>query len=143
MKKLILSLALIASTFVFAQKSKTVRFAIFNDVIGTTKVIERSKEAIKSMKSYKAGETLPVDLKKYAFLADNGLTKVELQPGRIVGDLYPLQTFNKQYNLDPNTPVVIDGYTFDAGFTIYSDIVSKAEVLEKDGRKYLSVETFK
>jgi hypothetical protein len=143
MKKLIFSFALVASTFVFAQKSKTVRFAIFNDVIGVTQIAERAKSSIASTKAYKAGEKLPADLQKYAFLADNGLTKIELKPNSIAGDLYPLQTFNEGYKLDKNTPVVIDGYTVDASFTIYSDIVASTEVKEKDGRKYLSVTTIK
>lgn len=143
MKKLIFSFALVASTFVFAQKSKTVRFAIFNDVIGVTQLADRAKDNVASTKNFKAGQSLPADLQKYSFLADNGLTVVQMKPNALAGDLYPLQRFNENYKLDKNTPVVIDGYTVDASFTIYSDMVSSAELKEKDGKKYLSVTTIK
>ncbi|MCA6065769.1 hypothetical protein JI747_001180 [Chryseobacterium sp. RG1] len=141
MKKILYSLLVFASATLFAQKNQNVKFAICNDAVGTVNLFNARKAMVQSTTPYKAA-TLPTTLKKYSYLAQNGLTEVKYKQNVGTLDWLPLSIFNTQYQLPENNPVIIEGYEFsDSSTKIYSEIIDKAEVKEYNGKKTLFITT--
>lgn len=141
MKKILYSLLMFASVTVFAQKNPNVKFAVCNDAVGTVNLFNARKGMVQSTTPYKAA-TLPANLKKYSYLAQNGLTEVKYKKDVGTLDWIPLSTLNSQYQLPENSPVVIEGYEFnDASTKIYADIIDKGEVKDFNGKKTLFITT--
>ncbi|WEK70154.1 MAG: hypothetical protein P0Y62_01120 [Candidatus Chryseobacterium colombiense] len=142
MKKILYSLLMFASVTLFAQKNPNVKFAVCNDAVGTVNLFNARKGMVQSTTPYKAA-ALPGNLKKYSYLAQNGLTEVKYKKDAGTLDWMPLSTLNSQYQLPENNPVVIEGYEFnDASTKIYSDIIAKGEIKEYNGKKTLFITTF-
>ncbi len=141
MKKILYSLLVFASVTLFAQKSPNVKFAICNDAVGTVNLFNARKAMVQTATPYKAA-ALPSNLKKFSYLAQNGLTEVKYKKDVSTLDWFTLANLNSQYQLPETSPVIIEGYEFnDSNTKIYSEIIDKAEVKDYNGKKALFVTT--
>lgn len=130
-----------ASVTLFAQKNPNVKFAICNDAVGTVNLFNAKKEMVQSTTPYKA-TALPTNLKKYSYLAQNGLTEVKYKKDVGTLDWMTLSNFNTQYGLPESNPVIIEGYEFNDPTTkIYADIIDKIEVNDFNGKKTVFITT--
>ncbi|MDQ0594664.1 hypothetical protein QFZ37_003033 [Chryseobacterium ginsenosidimutans] len=143
MKKLLYSFLLLSSATLFAQKNPTTKFAVANDIVGTVDMFNTHKNKIQSTQTYKAAN-LPQNLKKFGYIAENGLVEYKFKSGQGVLDRLSLSELNAQYGLAKNTPVFIDGYEFTNTDTlIYGDILGNMEVIDNKGSKAVSIITKK
>jgi len=141
MKKILYSLLVFASVTLFAQKSPNVKFAICNDAVGTVNLFNARKAMVQSTTPYKA-TALPASLKKYSYLAQNGLTEVKYKKDVGTLDWMQLSNMNTQYQLPESTPVIIEGYEFnDPSTKIYAEIIDKVEVKDYNGKKAVFITT--
>lgn len=141
MKKFLYSLLIFASATLFAQKNTTVKFAVAGDMVGTTTLFENQKEYVQSTQAYKAAN-LPQKLKKFSFIADQGLSEVKLKNNLGSLDNASLSQYNEQSNLPKDTPVIIEGYEFkDTNMRIYAGIVQQLEVKDYNGVKSVFITT--
>ncbi|OBW43354.1 hypothetical protein AB670_00271 [Chryseobacterium sp. MOF25P] len=132
------------SCIVFCQKKSDVKFAICNDVVGTVHMFDTGKKFVQSIQVYKQSTNLPQHLKKYEYLADNGLAEVKLKKQYGLSDSMSLQEFNIQNGISQNTPVLIEGYKFENPAThIFSDIIDEITTETLEGRKILVITTKK
>jgi|UPI000647CCD1 hypothetical protein len=143
MKKLLYSFLLLSSATLFAQKNTATKFAVANDIVGTVDMFNAYKSRIQSTQTYKAAN-LPQNLKKFGYIAENGLVEYKLKSGQGVLDRLPLSELNAQYGLAKNTPVFIDGYEFTNTDTlVFGDILGNMEVIDNKGSKAVSIITKK
>jgi len=141
MKKILYSLFIFASATLFAQKNTKVKFAVLEDMVGTTTLFERQKEYVKSTQAYKIAN-LPQKLKKFSFIAEQGLTEVKYKNNVGLPDNVSLAQINEQNNLPKDTPAIIEGYEFkDTNMRIYAEIAQQVEVREYNGVKSLFITT--
>lgn len=141
MKKVLYSLFIFASATLFAQKNTKVKFAVLGDMVGTTALFESQKEYVQSKQAYKAAN-LPQKLKKFSFIADQGLTEVKFKNNVGPLDNVSLAQYNEQNNLPKNTPVIIEGYEFkDTSMRIYAEIAQQVEVKDYNGVKSVFITT--
>lgn len=144
MKKLLYSLFLFASVSIFAQKDPSTKFAVANGNIGTVAMFDARKEFVQSVNVYKTSAALPQDLKKFSFLAENGLAAVKFKKEYGTLDFISLSELNKQNGVASETPVLIDGYEFaDTKTNIFADLMAKAEVKDYNGKKTLFITSMK
>jgi hypothetical protein len=144
MKKLIYTFLLFASGMLSAQKSNIVKFAVYNDAIGTVKMFDNHKSNIEKVNFYKTKASLPSHLKKFEYLADNGLTEIKLKKNAGNPDSLSLELLNKQGNVPTTSPVFIDGYKIEGPDTrIYSEMIENIEVKEYNGQNALYISTTK
>lgn len=142
MKKLLYSLLIFASASLFAQKNPSAKFAVANDIVGTVDMFNVRKNIIQSTNVYKAAN-LPQGLKKYSYIAQNGLTEFKIKSGfEGTFDRISLANLNEQYNIPKDTPVFIEGYEFpDTETVVYGDILAKMEAKDYNGKKTLFIST--
>lgn len=146
MKKIFYSFLLLSSVTLFAQKNTSVKFAVANDIVGTADLFAGSlKNSIESSRSYKSFAELPQNLKKYSFMADNGLVEYKLKKNQVAAlDRTSLSALNVRYGLAKETPVFIDGYEFkNTSLIIFEELLNKVNVIDSNGSKALSVITKK
>lgn len=142
MKKLFYSLLLFASASLFAQKNTSTQFAVANDVVGTVDMFTTKGDILQGKGVVKTKATLPQNLKKYAYLADNGLTEYKFKKGYEGQDRVTVAQINQMYGVDKDAPVFIDGYEFKNPETkIYAEILNNVEVQENNGRKVVTYTT--
>ncbi|WP_292010834.1 hypothetical protein, partial [Chryseobacterium sp.] len=142
MKKIFYSFLLFASVSLFAQKNPTIKFAIANDIVGTTKMFDEKKDIIQSVNVYKSSANLPQALKKYSPVAENGIAEIKIKNGYENLDRISLADLNQQNNLPKETPVFIEGYEFtNTDTNVYGDILIKMEVKDYNGKKSLFITT--
>ncbi|MFZ4928987.1 hypothetical protein [Chryseobacterium sp. Mn2064] len=142
MKKLLYAFLVFASGMLFAQKSNTVKFAVYKDVIGTVKMFDNHKSDIEKLNVYKTKAALPSNLKKFEYLADNGLTEVKLKKNAGNPDSISLELLNSQGNVPKNSPIFVEGYKIEGPKTrIYSEMIDNIEVIDFNGQKCLSIST--
>ncbi|WBV56815.1 hypothetical protein PFY10_21785 [Chryseobacterium daecheongense] len=142
MKKIIYSFLLVSSVCLFGQKNPSAKFAVANDIVGTVDMFKDKSDFIQSMHVYKTPATLPQNLKKFSYLADNGITEFKIKKGYENLDRLTLAQLNVQNNLPKETPVIIEGYEFSNPETsIYADILAKTEVKDYNGKKSLFITT--
>lgn len=142
MKKILYSLLIFASATLFAQKNPSVKFAICNDAVGTVTLFDANKTFVQSMNVFKSKASIPQNLKKYDYIADNGLAEVKFKKDVGTLDIMPLSTLNDQYGLPKDTPVFIEGYEFkNAETMIFAEIIAKTDVKQVDGKKVLYITT--
>ncbi|OCK50324.1 hypothetical protein BA768_20240 [Chryseobacterium sp. CBo1] len=140
MKKILYSLFIFASATLFAQKNPNVKFAVSGDMIGTVAMFESQKDFVQSTQVYKTAASLPQKLKKFSFLADQGLTEVKFKNNVSPFDNISLASFNQQSNLPKDTPVFIEGYEFkDTNMRVFSEIAQNLEVKDYNGVKTLFI----
>ena len=144
MKKILYSLLIFSSATVFAQKNPNVKFAVSNDAVGTVALFDSKKEHVQKVNVFKTKANLPQSLKKYEFLADNGLSEVTFKNNFGILDNTSLANFNEQSGLPKDTPVFIEGYEFkNTDIKIYADIIADLKVEIVDGKKALFITTNK
>lgn len=142
MKKLFYSLLLFASASLFAQKNTLTKFAVANDVIGTVEMFTTKGDILQGKGVVKTKATLPQNLKKYAYLADNGLTEYKFKKGYEGQDRLTVAQINENGNLPSDTPVFIDGYEFKNPETkIYAEILNNRQTKEENGKKFFTYTT--
>ena len=141
MKKVLYSLFIFASATLFAQKNTKIKFAILEDMVGTTTLFENQKEYVKSTQAYKSAN-LPQKFKKFSFIADQGLTEVKFKNNVGLLDNISLAQLNEQNNLPKDTPVIIEGYEFkDTAMRIYAEIAQQVDIKDYNGVKSLFITT--
>ena len=142
MKKLLYIFMIFVSGMLLAQKSNTVKFAVYNDAIGTVKMFDNHKSTIEKVNVYKTKANLPSHLKKFEYLADNGLVEVKLKKNAGNPDSISLELLNSQGNVPKDSPVFIEGYKIEGPDTrIYSEMIENVEVIDFNGQKCLSIST--
>ncbi|PIF44798.1 hypothetical protein CLU96_1792 [Chryseobacterium sp. 52] len=142
MTKILYSFLIFSSAILFAQKSNNVKFTICNNVVGTAEMFESHKKEIESFIVFKATSQLPQHLKKFNYLAENGLSEVKLKKNAGTPDIISLAALNEQNTVPKDKEVIIDGYKFnDTTTEIYSEIIHSISVKEDNGEKYLSIST--
>ncbi|AZA57979.1 hypothetical protein [Chryseobacterium shandongense] len=143
MKKLLYSFLLLSSATLFAQKNASTKFAVANDIVGTVDMFTANhKNAIQSTQTYKSVAQLPQSLKKYSFIAENGLVEYKLKSDQDGIDRIALSEINEQYGLAKDTPVIIDGYEFKNSDTkVFGDILNHMKVVDNNGTKAVSITT--
>jgi len=144
MKKLLYSFLLLSSVTLFAQKNASTKFAIADDIVGTVDMFTANhKNAIQSTQTYKSAAQLPQNLKKYSFIAENGLVEYKFKTGEEdTIDRIALSEINTQYGLAEDTPVLIDGYEFkNSNIKVYGDILNNMKVVDNNGVKTVSITT--
>lgn len=142
MKQVLYSLFIFASATLFAQKNTKIKFAVQGDMVGTTSIFENQKQMIQSVHVYKTPANLPQNLKKFSFIAENGLTEVKFKKDAGVLDNVSLAEYNKQNNLPANNPVIIEGYEFkNTDMKIFAEIAQNFEVKDYNGVKTLFITT--
>ena len=143
MKKLLYSFLLLSSATLFAQKNPATKFAVANNIVGTVDMFNAHKSKIQSTQTYKAAN-LPQNLKKFGYIAENGLVEYKFKSGQDVFDRLALSELNAQYGLAKNTPVFIDGYEFTNTDTlVFGDILGNMEIIDNKGSKAVSIITKK
>lgn len=144
MKKILYSLLIFASATLFAQKNPTVKFAICNDAVGTVAMFDAKKEFVQSVNVFKAKANLPQNLKKFDYLADNGLAEVKFKKDFGTLDFMTLGDYNTQNGLSQDASVFIEGYEFKNPDTkIFADMIADTKVETVDGKKALVITTIK
>ncbi|MCW3168299.1 hypothetical protein OMO38_07145 [Chryseobacterium sp. 09-1422] len=144
MKKILYSLLVFASATIFAQKNPNVKFAICNDAVGTVAMFDAKKEFVQSVNVFKAKTNLPQNLKKFDYLADNGLAEVKFKKDFGTLDFMSLANFNVQNGLPKDAPVFIEGYEFkNTDTNIFADMIADSKVETVDGKKALVITTVK
>ncbi|WP_300346930.1 hypothetical protein [Chryseobacterium sp.] len=144
MKKILYSLLIFASATLFAQKNPTVKFAICNDAVGTVAMFDAKKEFVQSVNVFKAKANLPQNLKKFDYLADNGLAEVKFKKDFGTLDFMTLGDYNTQNGLPQDASVFIEGYEFKNPDTkIFADMITDTKVETVDGKKALVITTIK
>lgn len=143
MKKLLYSFLLLSSATLFAQKNASTKFAVANDIVGTVDMFTANhKSSIQSSRVYKSAAELPQNLKKYSFIAENGLVEYKLKSDQDGIDRITLSEINEQYGLAKDTPVIIDGYEFKSSDTkVFGDILNNMHVIDNNGAKAVSITT--
>jgi len=144
MRKILYSLLIFASATLFAQKNPTVKFAICNDAVGTVAMFDAKKEFVQSVNVFKAKTNLPQNLKKYDYLAENGLAEVKFKKDFGTLDYMTLGNYNAQNGLPKDASVFIEGYEFkDPETKIFADMIADTKVQTVDGKKSLVITTIK
>ncbi|SMP34021.1 hypothetical protein [Chryseobacterium profundimaris] len=143
MKKLLYSFLLLSSATLFAQKNASTKFAVADDIVGTVDMFTANhKSSIQSTRTYKSAAELPQNLKKYGFIAENGLVEYKLKSNQGGIDRISLSEINAQYGLAKDTPVIIDGYEFKNSDTkVFGDILNNMHVVDNNGTKAVSITT--
>ncbi len=143
MKKLLYSFLLLSSATLFAQKNASTKFAVADDIVGTVDMFTANhKSSIQSARIYKSAAELPQNLKKYSFIADNGLVEYKLKGNQRGIDRISLAEINTQYGLAKDTPVIIDGYEFkNSDVKVFGDILNNMHVIDNNGAKAVSITT--
>lgn len=144
MKKILYSLFIFASATLFAQKNSSVKFAICNDAVGTVAMFDANKQYVQSVNVFKSKANLPQNLKKFDYLAENGLAEVKFKKNVGTLDIISLGELNVQNGLPKESPVFIEGYEFNNTDTvIFADMMSNYGVGLVDGKKALVINTVK
>lgn len=142
MKKLLYTLLIFFSGVLLAQKNNTVKFAIYNNVIGTVSMFNLYKSSIEKINVFKTRANLPSHLKKFDYLADNGLVEIIFKKNAGYPDSLSLEMLNEQNNLPKERPVYIDGYQFnDTSTLIYNDMITTIEFKEVNGQQCIHIST--
>ncbi|MCP1300505.1 hypothetical protein NK356_15115 [Chryseobacterium sp. S0630] len=144
MKKLLYIFLMLFSAVLFAQKNSNIRFAVYNNVIGTSSMFDLYKNSIEKTIIFKTKANLPSHLKKFDYLADNGLIEIKFKKNAGFPDSLSLEMLNEQNNLPKDRPVFIEGYQFnDTTTLVYNDMISNIELIDSNGQKNIHISTIR
>lgn len=130
------------SVFAFAQKDLSTQFIISDNTIGTVDMFKEKASFIEKQDVYKAGTALPENLKKFSFLADNGLSSIKIKPSYKSLDVATVGDINKWHKLPAETSILLDGFEVKGKDTkIFSEILADFKVVDYNGQKTLSIKT--
>ncbi|WP_431610034.1 hypothetical protein [Chryseobacterium sp. 'Rf worker isolate 10'] len=144
MKKLLYIFFVILSGILFAQKNNTVKFAIYNNAVGTAAMFDLYKNNIEKVNVYKTQAGLPSHLKNFEYLAGNGLIEIKFKKNAGYPDSLSLEILNEQNKLPKDTPVFIDGYQFnDTTTLVYNEMIGNIELIDFNGQKNIHISTIR
>lgn len=144
MKKLLYIFLVFFSGLLLAQKNTHVKFAVYNNAIGTASMFDLYKDSIEKVNIFKTKASLPSHLKKFDYLADNGLIEIKFKKNAGFPDRLSLEMLNEQNNLPKDRPVFIEGYPFnDTTTLIYNDMIRNIEVIDSNGQKNIHISTIR
>lgn len=144
MKKLLYIFLIISSGLLWAQKNSSVQFAVYNDAIGTASMFDLYKSGIEKVNVYKTKASLPSHLKKFDYLADNGLIEIKFKKNEGYPDSLSLEMLNEQSNLPKDRPVFIEGYQFnDTTTRVYNEMIDNIELVDFNGQKCIHISTIR
>ncbi|MGR3857249.1 hypothetical protein [Chryseobacterium indologenes] len=144
MKKLLYIFLVFVSGVLLAQKSTDVKFAVYNNAIGTASMFDLYKDSIEKVNIFKTKANLPSHLKKFDYLADNGLIEIKFKKNAGFPDRLSLEMLNEQNNLPKDRTVFIEGYPFnDTTTLVYNDMISNIELLDSNGQKNIHISTIR
>ena len=136
MKKILLSLFILASFTAFAQQNSSI--VVVDGFIASSSFIKANKSNIKSQKIYNAGVALPKSLTEIGKSAKNGIVSVNFKAANY--DRISFASLNEQFQLSSENPVVVDGKWFnDTKIEILGDVLQNMEVKTIDGKQVLSI----
>ncbi|RQO33787.1 hypothetical protein DBR39_22725 [Chryseobacterium sp. KBW03] len=142
MKKLLYIFLILSSAMLSAQKSTSVKFAVYNDAIGTASMFNLYKSSIEKVNVFKPKAHLPSNLKKFDYLADNGLIEIKFKKNAGYPDSLSLEMLNEQNNLPKDRPVFIEGYQCnDTATRIYNEMIGNIEIIDLNGQKSIHIST--
>jgi len=144
MKKLLYIFLVFFSVMIVAQKNTYVKFAVYNNVIGTASMFDLYKDSIEKVNIFKTKASLPSHLKKFDYLADNGLTEIKFKKNAGFPDSLSLEMLNEQNNLPKDRPVFIEGYQFnDTSTLVYNEMIDNIELIDSNGQKNIHISTIR
>lgn len=144
MKKLLYIFFVCFSGVLFAQKNSNVKFAVYNNAVGTAAMFDLYKKSIEKAAVFKTKASLPSHLKKFDYLADNGLIEITFKKNAGYPDSLSLEMLNVQNNLPKGTPVFIEEYQFsDTTTLVYNEMISNIEVIDTNGQKNIHISTIR
>ncbi len=144
MKKLLYLFLIFSSGLLLAQKNSNVKFAVYNNAIGTASMFDLYKSSIEKVNIFKTKASLPSYLKKFDYLADNGLIEIRFKKNAGYPDSLSLEMLNEQSNLPKDSPVFIEGYQLNDPTTlIYSEMIGNIELKEVNGQKNIHISTIR
>ncbi|MBP1163512.1 MULTISPECIES: hypothetical protein [unclassified Chryseobacterium] len=144
MKKLLYLLLVFFSGVLLAQKNTHVKFAVYNNAIGTDTMFDLYKSSIEKVTVFKTKASLPSHLKKFDYLADHGLIEIRFKKNAGFPDSLSLEMLNEQNNLPKDRPVFIEGYLFnDTTCLVYNDMIGNIELKDTNGQQYIHISTIR
>ncbi|WP_343638669.1 hypothetical protein [Chryseobacterium sp.] len=144
MKKLLYIFLVFFSDMFIAQKSTHVKFAVYNNTVGTASMFDLYKSSIEKLNVFKTKASLPSHLKKFDYLADNGLIEITFKKNEGYPDSLPLEIINEQSNLPKDRPVFIEGYQFnDTNTRVYSEMITNIEIKDCNGLQCIHISTIR
>lgn len=144
MKKLLYIFLVFVSGVLLAQKNTDVKFAVYNNAIGTASMFDLYKDSIEKVNIFKTKASLPSHLKKFDYLADNGLIEIKFKKNAGFPDRLSLEMLNEQNNLPKDKTVFIEGYPFnDTTTLVYNDMISNIELIDSNGQKNIHISTIR
>lgn len=144
MKKLLYIFLVFFSGMLIAQKNTHVKFAVYNNTIGTASMFDLYKDSIEKVHVFKTKASLPPHLKKFDYLADNGLIEIKLKKNAGYPDSLSLEMLNEQNNLPKDRPVFIEGYQFnDTTTLVYNEMIDNIELIDSNGQKNIHISTIR
>ncbi len=144
MKKLLYIFLVFFSGMILAQKNTHVKLAVYNNAIGTASMFDLYKDSIEKVNVFKTKASLPSHLKKFDYLADNGLIEIRFKKNAGFPDSLSLEMLNEQNNLPKDRTVFIEGYPFnDTTTLVYNDMISNIELIDSNGQKNIHISTIR
>lgn len=144
MKMLLYIFLVFLSGILPAQKNTDVKFAVYNNAVGTTSMFDLYKSSIEKVNVFKTKASLPSHLKKFDYLVDNGLIEIKFKKNAGFPDSLSLEILNEQNNLPKNRTVFIEGYPFnDTTTLVYNDMISNITFIDSNGQKYIHISTIR
>ena len=144
MKKLLYIFIVFFSGVLSAQKNNNVKFAVYNNAIGTDAMFDLYRSSIEKATVFKTKASLPSHLKKFDYLADNGLMEIRFKKNAGYPDSLSLETLNEQNNLPKDRPVFIEGYEFnDTTTLVYNEMIGNIELIDSNGQKNIHISTIR
>ncbi|MEN5307363.1 hypothetical protein ABE425_07585 [Chryseobacterium cucumeris] len=144
MKKLLYIFLVFFSGMFIAQKNTHVKFAVYNNTIGTASMFDLYKNSIEKVNAFKTKASLPPHLKKFDYLADNGLIEIKFKKNAGYPDSLSLEMLNEQNNLPKDRPVFIEGYLFnDTTTLVYNEMIDNIELIDSNGQKNIHISTIR
>ncbi|MFP8892241.1 hypothetical protein [Chryseobacterium sp. EZn1] len=144
MKKLLYIFLVFFSGMFIAQKSTHVKFAVYNNTVGTASMFDLYKSSIEKLNVFKTKASLPSHLKKFDYLADNGLIEITFKKNEGYPDSLSLEMLNEQSDLPKDRPVFIEGYQFnDTTIRVYSEMITNIELKDCNGLQCIYISTIR
>lgn len=144
MKKLLYIFLVFFSGMLIAQKNTYVKFAVYNNTIGTASMFDLYKDSIEKVNVFKTKASLPPHLKKFGYLADNGLIEIKFKKNAGYPDSLSLEMLNEQNNLPKDRPVFIEGYQFnDTTTLVYNEMIDNIDLIDSNGQKNIHISTIR
>lgn len=144
MKKLLYIFLVFFSGMLIAQKNTYVKFAVYNNTIGTASMFDLYKDSIEKVNVFKTKASLPPHLKKLDYLADNGLIEIKFKKNAGYPDSLSLEMLNEQNNLPKDRPVFIEGYQFnDTTTLVYNEMIDNIDLIDSNGQKNIHISTIR